>query len=104
MKTRHTPGPWTFGLVEATDFKQGFTVNDLGKGRLDARLGVGGGPWEVRAEDEANARLMAAAPDLFDACAAALTVVATMQGMPPALREQLERAIARAKGDAPDAV
>lgn len=58
--TRHTPGPWEAtpgGIVRTTDTCQ-FIAETYG------RDGVG--DWRPMAQQEADARLMAAAPDLLE--------------------------------------
>lgn len=72
-ESKHTPGPWAFGLIDATDPKHGFSVNDFGRGHLNATVHVGG--LSDLKEDEANARLIAAAPDLLTALKKALAVL-----------------------------
>lgn len=57
----HTPGPWTYAKAV-----RGFCVY-VGPPTHAAdviHVGSGGGPSEVREEDEANAALIASAPDL----------------------------------------
>ncbi len=72
MNTKHTPGPWmkTDGNTIKCDLRPiGLTVD---AGMIVAS--VVGGPTsgysfpQDASEVEANARLIAAAPDLFDAC------------------------------------
>ena len=58
MKTAFTPGPWTVGK-DGTGF-----INQV---KIDPSIGCAYGRGE---EVEANARLIAAAPDLLDACVA----------------------------------
>jgi hypothetical protein len=62
--TKHTPGPWAYGLIEPGCPKTGFTVNDYCKGGLYLELAVGNGTPEELAQGEANARLIAAAPEM----------------------------------------
>ena len=60
MDTKHTPGPW-------------FTTGTRGTRYVEARIGFGlqevaaCGPTEKAGQQEANARLIAAAPLLLDA-------------------------------------
>ena len=88
----HTPGPWTLRAVQPGEavFKRPF--------------------WEIGAEvsgkgvafafgnDEANARLIAAAPDLLAACKAVIGLGAIPTTQPE--HRQLEAAIAKATGGA----
>ena len=67
-ETKHTPGPWTvhdsYGLCVSVD---NHLVAELDWNPRD------GGPLPPYAENRANARLIAAAPDLLAACKAMLT-------------------------------
>ena len=65
---KHTPGPWT--AQRAPKPTRHWVVNIPG----DHPLVVGrtGGPDDIHERDGANARLMAAAPDLLAACEASL--------------------------------
>ncbi|HET7624396.1 MAG TPA: hypothetical protein VFM25_03955 [Verrucomicrobiae bacterium] len=60
MKTKHTPGPWTI----RTDYPYHNIVSN--DGRLIAETMLG----SQTDEDKANARLIAAAPDLLASCKA----------------------------------
>lgn len=92
----HTPGPWRIDKlgpwVEADDRVEG-SVADCDVGR-----------WE-EAQRIANARLIAAAPDLLAACefaAAVLSVVRALAKDDPRDRIALDRcavAIAKARGE-----
>jgi len=60
-KIKHTPGPWT--ICRTTDGAQILGIADEdAAGITDYRLGLG--LWRAGAEREANAHLIAAAPDL----------------------------------------
>jgi len=64
---KHTPGPWKI--------KFDFNVFQLKTGRLVASCGGHSSnvnPQEIHYENLANTRLVAAAPDLYFACRAAL--------------------------------
>ena len=68
----HTPGPWT----QDKEWRRSDIANRVTTITSDATadvvaLIIGGGP-ETEAEDEANARLIAAAPDLLAVCKAVL--------------------------------
>lgn len=68
METSHTPGPWK------AHFGPGYTdishVNESGRaGRLICSFSV---PTDA---DNANARLIAAAPDLLEGCKRALSIL-----------------------------
>ncbi len=60
-KTQHTPGPWTW---TGNQKNQLWDHNNWLCGDMEGVL-MHGGPWPVR---DANARLIAAAPDLLEAC------------------------------------
>lgn len=71
MKFRHTPGPWIYDIHEHSfyiftaaemDMVADGDPDDVGIARM---RGVGRGADD--AEQEANARLIAAAPELYDA-------------------------------------
>lgn len=70
-KPMHTPGPWEIGddpctIYGAADNPLGFIAMTL----PDSSLG-----WNLSEEAEANARLIAATPDLLDALKAAMPVL-----------------------------
>jgi hypothetical protein len=88
--THHTPGPWSFHPTEGANFSIGISggrhVADCSR---NANI-----PTEEKA---ANARLIAAAPDLLEAAKAA--VENWNHGQPRAfVRETLLAAIAKAQG------
>lgn len=62
---KHTPGPWNYneGTRDVIVSKNGY--NDV----LIAQL------YKIGSQHEANARLIAAAPELLEACKAALEVL-----------------------------
>ena len=64
-EAKHTPGPWHVEAEEWTN-GQGIAICREGLGVIAV---IDPGPAELRAEDEANARLIAAAPELKDALA-----------------------------------
>lgn len=68
-RVEHTPGPWGFVAYSEEDERTYRSIgtirpenNDIGLGPI-AKIGTNGG----RPEQEANARLIAAAPSLYDA-------------------------------------
>ena len=88
MSTRHTPGPWAFGLYGPSD--EWVRVAETG----DAVVMVG----HNQPERAANARLIAAAPELLGACKAALAAFnATGKPHSPAA-DACRDAIAKAEG------
>ena len=64
---KHTPGPWGYCEV-----KKGSGWWHIIAARGDVGLGMFAKPPEVRDHGEANARLIAASPDLLAACKEAL--------------------------------
>lgn len=72
MTAKHTPGPWAVGREVAIDYRPYHIVGADG-GSLVAWC-AGGGPKRavVGPEELANARLIAAAPDLYAALKAML--------------------------------
>ncbi|MCZ4330749.1 hypothetical protein [Castellaniella denitrificans] len=98
---KHTPGPWGNHLVDDT-------VVIIPRRPLPRELSVLGHSDVADAEDYANARLIAAAPDLLEALivaeAALNRIRCTSHTVPwedtgPAV-EQARAAIARARGEA----
>lgn len=91
MSAKHTPGPWSLDLCD----EGGFAVC------IEPRIDMGWhavitsrGPWGHRAEEShANARLIAAAPDLLTA----LSAIADNSHDPQAIRVA-RTAIAKATG------
>lgn len=63
METRHTPGPWSMHLVDDT-------VVIIPRRPLPQKFSTLGHSEVADEEDFANARLIAAAPELLDACMA----------------------------------
>jgi len=74
MKTvEHTPGPWSVAPIReqfGTEYCIQFTTPDGDKGMIVYSMPKGASNCEVGAELTANARLIAAAPDLLEACEA----------------------------------
>lgn len=97
MSTKHTPGPWH------ADPTKSFYV--FAHGSLAEQAGVENGPFVCNASTQANARLIAAAPDLLAALQNARNVLAglacgdlrTVNADSPALA-QARAAIAKATG------
>jgi hypothetical protein len=65
--SKHTPGPWTLEVYEQTEEWEDERCVIIGEGK---------GQDEVFVRDEANARLIAAAPDLYEALDRALAGLA----------------------------
>lgn len=94
MKTPHTPGPWL-------SFKAGGVYSENGREIIFSAHNTRSGSAEER---EANARLIAAAPELLEACRRALALIESLPYEPsssPSTRAQdaLVDAIIRATGE-----
>ena len=73
--SKHTPGPWTVGPDGMDVIGDGSPVCHLGQyGEIK--------PWRGCKNLNANARLIAAAPDLLEACKALAAYVAQEIGVP----------------------
>ena len=91
MSGQHTPGPWAFRLEAVRTVI--YHTADIGEKAI--AVGAGSYPDHV-----ANARLIASAPDLLEACEAALIFIANTRGKPAELyRGKLRKAIAKARGE-----
>ena len=64
MSAKHTPGPWSFGYGVTTEYGEVFGVGVTTKPDWTVVCAVSR-PNDVNAIDEANARLIAAAPVLL---------------------------------------
>jgi len=101
-KTKHTPGPWTLGTRAAYQNRDDpvFWHRDVVNGSKTIRVAKVSGVGEDRAE--ANACLIAAAPDLLEACEVLLKAAPELWGDDiekwPRLMDRVEAAIAKAEG------
>lgn len=105
--TMHTPGPWNAGHLGRPDIScecryilsEGYAGSiaevSVGNGKP---VGDGGNDAPPYDEAVANMRLIAAAPDLLEACRLALNMAETDQGPPN--WDILRHAIAKAEGRA----
>ncbi len=89
MTAMHTPGPWH------ADPTKSFYV--FAHGSLAEQAGVENGPFICNASTQANARLIAAAPDLLAAAQDALRNLRPL-AVHPSHYAALENAIAKATG------
>lgn len=64
-RSLHTPGPWAYELVQTSDPAYKYAVMRNGRGWWLTL--VTGGQDNSKGEGEANARLIAAAPELYEA-------------------------------------
>ena len=98
MQTNHTPGPWA--ISQSHGFRTGAPVNAY---TINGACGtVATTPNPNVADNAANARLIAAAPDLLDALRRVLRHIPADAGC-ASMSDDLHRArvaIARATGDA----
>ena len=101
MTTKHTPGPWyVFHSAHRGRFDDdgpgAFSIGDA-QTAYSANILCSRVQWPERAEEmKANARLIAAAPDLLEACRAAWW---NSLDLPEPVREMLSAAIALATGE-----
>lgn len=81
---KFTPGPWSCGNAERLSSEMAYSKDSTGFQPLGG-CGCCGSPWVNGATDEeckANARLIAAAPDLYAAAQAAAAVLARVGSHP----------------------
>lgn len=101
---RHTPGPWT-----ADEFDEDWTgrICDLGWGLMVRRASAPPDDIPSEAESEANARLIAAAPDLLEVLRAVAPLIDSVDRMlegwngsdsKPPLGPMIHAAIDKAEG------
>lgn len=88
MNTKHTPGPW---VIDGFRDEHDLMTADR---RMIAKIN---GLRPAMLEDEDNARLIAAAPELLEALEAVLKAVGPYDSGLPV--EQIKAAIAKAKGE-----
>jgi len=95
MTHKHTPGPWKLAWE---DGKHGVVASSIPEPNVVALVGNrDDGRNDIR---KANARLMAAAPDLLEACEVAERIL-TEYGIPDERRTEIQSAIAKATGEQP---
>lgn len=103
MNTQHTPGPWHIGEgiyngnIFAKNGRQKFYHDGCSSRQAVCTIRHG---WNAE-EDNANARLIAAAPQMLEALRAALTNTTgpTEETEGEQLRDQIAEAIAAATGE-----
>ena len=99
-QTKHTPGPWAIGN---THFVPGFSPDGMDwiiaiRNTETGFACIAQGSTKEKAE--ANARLIAAAPDLLEACIDAAKFIMQGHGDQIAIWDTLNSAIAKAEGGA----
>lgn len=92
----HTPGPWKLQNVIASDRHTLVYKRIIAKGIKEAIAFAGVYKGH---NAEANAQLIAAAPELLDACIDALEILKVYGPGPCATISKLEDAIAKAKAE-----
>ena len=99
MSAQHTPGPWSFGYGVTTEYGEVFGVGVTTKPDWTVVCAVSR-PGDVNAIDEANARLIAAAPDLLEALKACDEAMSYMSeyDIPITLPDMVKAAITKAIG------
>ena len=96
-KTTHTPGPWFINKRAA------MFIECAHRGIASCTGADNRSPDNLEAENKANARLIAAAPDLLAACKAALAALSQPMTYPAdieAAKKWLTDAAAKAEGRA----
>lgn len=87
---KHTPGPWNIAAGAYVETEDGKTIADVWE---DEDTG------KVMEETQANARLIAAAPDLLEARKLALTMAALSENSESSIYQIVEAAVIKATGD-----
>ena len=91
--TEHTPGPWQ---IDQDDVRRGvFHLYAWDRDLLERRIAD---PDIYDARDNANARLIAAAPELLEACETTLANLAPAYASEHLVIKRLRAAIAKARG------
>ena len=94
MSKHHTPGPWTYKLDQ--DCRNLSVTTAYAPTEIVGGCGCCDSPW---VSSEADARLMAAAPDLLEALEDALLfLLAAGVSVESPIRERLTLVIRKAKG------
>lgn len=110
VDTKFTPGPWVVGYLKgdvgvADDGKTGgyaklFDVRGWGYLTGKGHGGLGLSEGEARVIQDANAHLIAAAPELYEACREALIMLKHLN-VTGSLIDQVNSALAKARGEQP---
>lgn len=94
--SEHTPGPWRAGYIDEQDRRERMIVRAEA---VDGHPYVAICPNPLAGSHEANARLIAAAPDLLAACELMLSSPKYGNAPSEAAVEAARAAIARARGE-----
>lgn len=100
MSTQHTPGPW-YALPQQSSNSAYYIKGSDRNGEMQT-IGLGAVaiiPRSTRKPVDANARLIASAPSLFDALRDAIECFQNTGGLTDAAVDKACRALARAKGE-----
>ena len=102
METKHTPGPWAIDKTSNADSIELIVTSTHLQGQDDDVCSVYGGNDNNEQTREANARLIASAPELLEALETALTEISPAfnfdQAKYPEWVKQIQSAIKKAKG------
>jgi len=98
-RAQHTPGPWTFSVGEGGD---NLSIR-AGDTAVVAGCGCCGSPWTDHKRAGANARLIAAAPDMLAALKGIMADTCDLEpaycaDLVPETRDLIRAAIAKATG------
>lgn len=98
-KLKYTPGPWFVQNGRSIDGTRGFAIKPIPRDVVAVT-----DPQATKEEEECNAHLIAAAPELFEACEVMLEVSEIDNLSRPGTRKKqityLKSVIAKAKGEA----
>ena len=98
--SKHTPGPWEY--VRETEYMGGYPCNVSHKVKVGQELltvGCHGYGWgEPEKEIEANAHLVAAAPELYEACKEFVRKCECGEARSHRIYAQMKAALAKAEG------
>jgi hypothetical protein len=106
MQNKHTPGPWKLGTLDITPFGTGLSMGIDAEGHGELAMVV----WQMEDDQiegkqslqcEANAKLIAAAPDLLEALELMLITRENergLRGQDSPLHDRARAAIAKARG------
>ena len=98
--SKHTPGPWEY--VRETEYMGGYPCNVSHKVKVGQELltvGCHGYGWgEPEKEIEANAHLVAAAPELYEACKEFVRKCECGEARSHRSYAQMKAALAKAEG------